>query len=79
MEQCDLPGLCNDKHCDVTRDFVPNLRTSIEVLEAEISSLQFQLITYKDSETLGPTKTVISKRKTQDRKYIPNAEQKSAT
>lgn len=41
--QCTLPVPCTDSDCAATRDLVTSLRTTIEVLEAEVNSLQEQL------------------------------------
>ncbi|KAG8280888.1 hypothetical protein J6590_070818 [Homalodisca vitripennis] len=38
--QCDLPSECRDQRCAEIRDLVASLRTTIEVLEAEIQCLK---------------------------------------
>ncbi|KAG8287021.1 hypothetical protein J6590_046996 [Homalodisca vitripennis] len=38
--QCDLPINCGDQRCAETRDLVASLRTTIEVLEAELKCLR---------------------------------------
>ncbi|KAG8263734.1 hypothetical protein J6590_025824 [Homalodisca vitripennis] len=38
--QCELPTDCRDRRCAYTRDLVASLRTTIEVLEAELNSLR---------------------------------------
>ncbi|KAG8319530.1 hypothetical protein J6590_089910 [Homalodisca vitripennis] len=38
--QCELPTDCRDRRCADTRDLVASLKTTIEVLEAELNSLR---------------------------------------
>ncbi|KAG8240629.1 hypothetical protein J6590_105005, partial [Homalodisca vitripennis] len=49
-ESLTIPAVCDSEQCCVNRDLVHSLKTTVEVLEAEIASLKYELNLFKREE-----------------------------